>query len=130
MNRPARHVGRQRHALVTVAPVTSIKRPSIASPTGTSIGPPVARTGAPRRNPFVERKARARTVVSSRWACTSAIIGEPSSVMMTSASSIGGKAVPSKATSTTAPRTAVTRPSMVFVFAILLSPVRNRSSPG
>ena len=82
-----------------------------ASPTGTAIGPPDACTGAPRRNPWsTARRARA-PCVSSRCACTSATIGGPSSVTIESAASISGKLPVSNATSTTAPRTAVTRPA-------------------
>jgi hypothetical protein len=44
------------------------------------------------------------------------VMGVPWSGVMTKASSIGGSVIPSKVTSSTAPRTAITRPSIVFVF--------------
>jgi hypothetical protein len=43
------------------------------------------------------------------------MIGAPLSGLMTKASSIGGNVTPSKATTSTAPRRAVTRPSIVLV---------------
>src|SRR5919199_2685589 len=56
-------------------------RPSVPSPTGTVIGPPVSRTSVPRERPSVESIATARTRSSPRCCCTSAtrsIAGRPS----------------------------------------------------
>jgi hypothetical protein len=55
----------------------------------------------------------ARTVVSSKCVCTSATIGWAVSGATITASSIGGSRAALKATSSTAPRTAITRPSIV-----------------
>src|SRR5436309_3582642 len=48
-------------------------RPSVCSPTGTVIGPPVSRTSVPRRRPSVVSMATARTRSSPRCCCTSQI---------------------------------------------------------
>ena len=46
-------------------------RPSVASPTGTVIGPPVSMTSVPRDRPSVVSIATARTRSSPRCCCTS-----------------------------------------------------------
>ena len=46
-------------------------RPSVMSPTGTLIGPPVSMTSMPRERPSVESMATARTRSSPRCCCTS-----------------------------------------------------------
>ncbi len=46
-------------------------RPSVTSPTGTVIGPPVSTTSAPRARPSVVSIATARTRSSPRCCCTS-----------------------------------------------------------
>jgi len=48
-------------------PITSSRRPSTASPTGTVIGCPVARTPVPRARPAVACIAMPRTVRVSTW---------------------------------------------------------------
>src|SRR5919198_4499239 len=63
------------------SPITFHRRPSVASPTGTLIGPPVSTTSVPRARPSVESIATARTRSSPRCCCTSAtrsIAGRPS----------------------------------------------------
>ena len=46
-------------------------RPSVTSPTGTVIGPPVSTTSMPRDRPSVVSMATARTRSSPRCCCTS-----------------------------------------------------------
>ena len=104
--------------LSPMAPVRSSRRPSTFSPTGTWSGPPAACTAAPRRNPAVDCKAMARTVVSSKCDCTSAMIGVPLSGVTRRASSTRGSVAPSNVTSSTAPRTAITRASVVVIWSI------------
>src|SRR5919109_1093401 len=63
------------------SPITFQSRPSVVSPTGTVIGPPVSTTSAPRASPSVESIATARTRSSPRCCWTSAmrlIAGRPS----------------------------------------------------
>ena len=92
------------------APTTSSSRPRTASPTGTEMGAPVARTLVPRARPAVACSATPRTVAGSTWLCTSSSSGSGRSHCTTSAVLIGGRAPPSKPTSTTAPRTDITLP--------------------
>ena len=54
------------------SPVTPVRRPSMPSPTGTVMGPPVSVTSTPRASPSVESMATARTLSSPRCCCTSA----------------------------------------------------------
>ena len=58
--------------LSIVSPSTLKMRPSVASPTGTVIGPPVSLTSSPRERPSVASIAIARTRPSPRCCCTSA----------------------------------------------------------
>ncbi len=59
---PASSIGRPR---------TSMMRPSVASPTGTEIGPPVFVTVMPRRSPSEEPSAMQRTTPSPSCCSTS-----------------------------------------------------------
>ena len=56
-------------------------RPSVPSPTGTVIGPPVSRISAPRLSPSVASMATQRTRSSPRCCCTSttSLVGSPPS---------------------------------------------------
>src|SRR3954453_1550507 len=65
-------------SLTSMSPASSIgsprrlkMRPSVMSPTGTVIGPPVSRTSVPRSRPSVVSMATARTRSSPRCCCTS-----------------------------------------------------------
>ena len=55
------------------SPSTLRMRPSVAAPTGTVIGAPVSTTSVPRARPSVASMATARTLLSPRCCCTSAI---------------------------------------------------------
>ena len=68
------------------SPMTLKSRPSVASPTGTVIGPPAATAFIPRRRPSVAAIETARTQLFPRCCCTSAITSPPSSRLTTSAS--------------------------------------------
>src|SRR2546423_8781857 len=52
-------------------PSTSNTRPSVTSPTGTRIGPPVSLTATPRARPSVVVMATERTQLLPRCCCTS-----------------------------------------------------------
>ena len=56
-------------------------RPSVFSPTGTVIGPPVSRISVPRLRPSVASMATARTRSSPRccWTSQTSLTGSPSS---------------------------------------------------
>ena len=69
----------------TGSPRTFQTRPSVTSPTGTEIGPPVSNTSVPRAMPSVASIATARTRSSPRCCCTSAIRSVPSGRGMRSA---------------------------------------------
>ena len=56
-------------------PSTLKTRPSVASPTGTVIGPPVSRASVPRARPSVVVMATARTQLLPRCCCTSQTSG-------------------------------------------------------
>ena len=90
------------------APTTSRRRPKIASPTGTEIGVPVARTGVLRARPAVAWSATPRIVIGSIWLCTSRTSASGRSHSTSKAVLIGGKVWSSKRTSSTAPRTDTT----------------------
>ena len=60
-------------SLSIVLPSTLKMRPSVPSPTGTVIGPPVCVTRAPRTRPSVEPIARQRTWLLPSSPCTSRI---------------------------------------------------------
>ena len=94
-------------------PVTSSRRPSTGSPTGTLIGPPVARTATPRFRPAVacKRDAAHRVLVEMRLHLDNERVGL---IPFDDEGFIDPRqAAPSKATSTTARRTAVTMPVWV-----------------
>src|SRR5580698_2298097 len=93
-----------------VSPMTLNIRPSVASPTGTWIGAPVARTASPRRTPSVVSMAMVRTVLLPRLCCTSSTSRLPSSRSISSASRISGRRSPLNSTSTTGPITCTTAP--------------------
>jgi hypothetical protein len=120
MNWPARHIGGEGLALVARRARDIEQAAKHRLTNRTSIGPALALATTPRLSPDVDCSAMVRTVVSFRCACTSSVIGAAPSRVMTSASSIGGSAAPLKATSTTARRTAITRPSIVLVCSIVL----------
>jgi hypothetical protein len=111
------------------APITLNMRPSVSTPTGTEIGPPVALAGSPRRKPSVASIAMVRTTLSPIAPSTSRTTMRPSPVLTSSASNSSGCSPGGNSTSTTAPMTWLTRPSLVFlsafgacfVFAILFS---------
>src|SRR5690606_24401146 len=84
---------------------TSTTRPSRFLPTVTVSGAPVASSRAPRASPPMPPKARQRAVLVSTWAETSR--RNPSSDTRSSRNAGSG---PSKRTSTTEPRIAVTIP--------------------
>src|SRR5215475_11878521 len=95
-------------------------RPSVPSPTGTSIGSPVSVTSWPRTRPSVASIAIVRTVDSPRcWATSSTRRLLP--FLVSSELRIAGR-WPSNCTSTTAPITWVTRPVWLAAVAIQLSP--------
>ena len=77
-------------------PTTSRRRPRTASPTGTEMGPPVARTGVLRARPAVACSAMLRTVTGSTWLCTSRTSGSGRSHSTIKAVLIGGSVSPSK----------------------------------
>ena len=90
------------------SPITFIMRPSVSTPTGTVIELSVSRTAWPRTKPSVESIAMVRTVFSPKC-CATSNTKRFSPFMVSSALRIFGRS-PSKATSTTAPVTCVTRP--------------------
>src|SRR6266851_94105 len=111
------------------APITLNIRPSVSTPTGTEIGLPVACTGSPRRKPSVASIAIVRTVLSPMAPSTSSTTTRPSCVLTSSASKSSGCSPAGNSTSTTAPMTWLTWPSLLFfvsafgarfVFAICL----------
>src|SRR4051812_44554706 len=63
-------------------------RPSVTSPTGTVIGPPVSTTSIPRARPSVESMATARTRSSPRCCCTSQTMTSSSAPALTPSCSI------------------------------------------
>ena len=117
-------------------PTTSRRRPRTASPTGTEIGSPVARTLVPRARPDVACNAMPRTVLGSTWLCTSSTNGSGRSHSTTSSVLTGGSS-PSNTTSTTgaadrhdhAPRCGLSGPLLV---AVVFAPelVRTDLVPG
>src|SRR5487761_695958 len=117
------------------APITLNMRPRVSTPTGTEIGPPVAWTGSPRRKPSVASIAMVRTVLSPIAPSTSRVTTRPSCVLTSSASNSSGCSPGGNSTSTTAPMTWLTWPSLVFfvtafgaclVFAISTPPSARR----
>src|SRR5499427_9835876 len=110
------------------SPITFMMRPSVPSPTGTSIGWPVSVTSWPRTRPSVASMAIVRTVDSPRcWATSSTRRLPP--FLVSSEFKIAGKC-PSNCTSTTAPMTWVTRPiwlAAVAIYCLLRSEFRSRS---
>src|SRR5690242_1290397 len=104
----------------TGSPITFMIRPSVPSPTGTSIGNPVSVTAWPRTRPSVASIAIVRTVDSPRcWATSSTRRLPP--FLVSSELRMAGR-WPSNCTSTTAPMTWVTRPLWLAAVAIELSP--------
>src|SRR5215475_3426937 len=102
------------------SPMTFMMRPSVPSPTGTSIGWPVSVTSWPRTRPSVVSIAMVRTVDSPRcWATSSTRRLPP--FLVSSELRMAGR-WPSNCTSTTAPITWVTRPIWLAAVAIQLSP--------
>src|ERR1700761_460550 len=101
------------------SPITLRMRPRVSGPTGTVIGAPVSTTSWPRTMPSVLSMAMQRTVRSpSSWATSSTRVR--SSILLCSAFWMNGRS-PSNWTSTTAPRTWVTRPTILL--AIVLVPL-------
>src|SRR5215470_15122250 len=98
------------------SPITFMMRPSVPSPTGTSIGWPVSVTSWPRTRPSVASIAMVRTVDSPRcWATSSTRRLPP--FLVSSELRMAGK-WPSNCTSTTAPMTWVTRPIWLAAVAM------------
>src|SRR5262245_42912729 len=95
----------------TGSPMTLMMRPSTSGPTGTEMGAPVSVASWPRVRPSVVSIATVRTVCSPRCCATSSTSALPwfSTV---SAFRISGRS-PSNLTSTTAPSTCVTRPTLL-----------------
>src|SRR5487761_117378 len=105
------------------APITLNMRPRVSTPTGTERGPPVASI------------AMVRTVLSPIAPSTSSTTTRPSCVLTSSASNSSGCSPGGNSTSTTAPMTWLTWPSLVFfvtafgaflVFAISTPPSARR----
>src|SRR5580704_3732793 len=101
------------------APITLNMRPRVSTPTGTEIGLPVACTGSPRRKPSVASIAMVRTVLSPIAPSTSRTTTRPSWVLTSRASKSSGCSPGGNSTSTTAPMTWLTWPSVVFFFSVL-----------
>src|SRR3982074_642404 len=89
-------------------------RPTVSTPTGTEIGPPVALTGSPRRNPSVASIAMVRTTLSPIAPSTSSTTMRPLPGLTSRASKSSGCSPGGNSTSTTAPMTWLTRPSLAF----------------
>src|SRR5713101_2913608 len=92
----------------TGSPMTLMMRPSVPSPTGTVIGPPLSLTSWPRTRPSVESMATVRTVDSPKCCATSSTRRLPW-LSVSSALRIAGRS-PWNCTSTTAPITCETCP--------------------
>src|SRR5580658_4399409 len=92
----------------TGSPMTFMMRPSVPSPTGTSIGWPVSVTSWPRTRPSVASIAIVRTVDSPRCCATSSTRRLPPFLVSRELRIAGSW--PSNCTSTTAPMTWVMRP--------------------
>src|SRR5580698_3829687 len=99
-------------------------RPSVSGPTGTVIGPPVSTTSCPRTRPSVLSMATQRTVRSPS-SCATSSTSVRFSILVCSAFWMYGSS-PSNCTSTTAPITWVTRPTMLL--AMVCIPSRSRGS--
>src|SRR3712207_6199900 len=100
-------------------PTTFMMRPSVPSPTGTEIGPPVSPTAWPRTRPSVVSIAMVRTVFSPRCWATSSTSRLPW-LSVSSAFRIAGRCSSSNCTSTTAPMTWATRPLRFAASAIAI----------
>src|SRR5262249_43992009 len=100
----------------TGSPITFMMRPSVPSPTGTSIGSPVSVTSWPRTRPSVASIAIVRTVDSPRCCATSST-RRLLPFLVSSELRIAGR-WPSNCTSTTAPMTWVTRPIWLAAVAL------------
>src|SRR5262249_9293286 len=100
----------------TGSPITFMMRPSVPSPTGTSIGSPVSVTSWPRTRPSVASIAIVRTVDSPRCCATSST-RRLLPFLVSSELRMAGR-WPSNCTSTTAPMTWVTRPIWLAAVAI------------
>src|SRR3984885_429995 len=92
----------------TGSPMTFMMRPSVPSPTGTSIGWPVSVTSWPRTRPSVASIAIVRTVDSPRGCAPSSTRRLPPFLVSRELRIAGSW--PSNCTSTTAPMTWVMRP--------------------
>ncbi len=102
------------------APITLNMRPSVSTPTGTEIGPPVALTGSPRRKPSVASMAMVRTTLSPIAPSTSSTTTRSLPVVTSSASNSSGCSPGGNWTSTTAPMTWLTCPSFEPFFSSFL----------
>src|SRR6185295_9908167 len=98
-------------------------RPRVALPTGTWMGAPVLVTGTPRARPSVVSMAMQRTVFSPRCCATSmtrlSLSLEMVELVNLSAVYTSGRPPGGNSTSTTGPRTWVTRP-VVGTFALIV----------
>src|SRR5690242_9167730 len=92
-------------------------RPKVAGPTGTVIGPPVSTTSWPRTMPSVLSMAMQRTVRSPS-SCATSNTSVLLASLVCSAFWMNGRS-PSNCTSTTAPITWVTRPTMLLAISLL-----------
>src|SRR5579884_1950815 len=96
------------------SPITFHRRPSVPSPTGTEMGPPVSTTSIPRGRPSVESIATARTRSSPRCCCTSATSSPPSGRVIRSAEYTSGSRS-GKTASTTTPLISTTLPTFLLL---------------
>src|SRR5215213_951602 len=96
--------------------MTLMIRPSVAGPTGTEMPAPVSTTSWPRTRPSVVSMAMVRTVRSPRCCATSSTRVR-SSILVCSACRMFGSS-PGNCTSTTAPRTWATCPTLFFMLRL------------
>ena len=102
------------------SPSTLKMRPSVASPTGTVMGPPAATASIPRTSPSVGPMAMHRTISSPRCCATSTVSRLPSFFSIQTASFISGRTPPLNLMSRTAPITWVIVPVFCAVISLLL----------
>ena len=100
------------------SPMTLTMRPSVSGPTGIEIGAPVSTASWPRTRPSVESIAMVRQDCSPRCCATSRTRVLPWFWTCSAFRMLGSS--PSNWTSTTAPMTCVTRPTLLFAMVLLL----------
>src|SRR5579884_2172200 len=111
------------------SPITFHRRPSVPSPTGTEMGPPVSTTSIPRGRPSVESIATARTRSSPRCCCTSATSSPPSGRVIRSAEYTSGSRS-GKTASTTTPLISTTLPTFLLLPFASIALLAWRNPPG